>query len=472
MSDPLLPEDLEQWPEDPFELFGISPQSGERELRRAYHRQIKKYKPEHYPDHFRRLNEAYERLKPFVAFHQTAFVPEAEQPVSAKTFQPDPPRSAAPRARRESLDRESAAIASAWKQTAADPHSAAVAELFRMREQSPRDEDLVLRAFWAARLGARGPGLPNRPLEILEAYLQAAGLSGRVFQLYLMELERTPRATTSDSARRLLRGAAAEPRLTELTRAIWLGCRRLRETDRILEDLEFLRDELFFDSTPIWIQVLYQAAEILALHGAARNNSSLLWIFREIRQCDTSLEDDWHEQRWEMIARLVYEVDISAPYPAHLLTLAKESLVRDDLALKRQFQERVSRWTDERKVLSSLDQLSRCSAVGLYLLMRYAERLLPDDERRWNESHDQLLRPRVREFFYLFEHDSYESFRSHAARFCITEDISAEELLNLGLQIASSEPNAALWFSDENVNRFNHDLPLKCLVACRRAMFA
>ena len=62
MSEPELPEDLDRWPSNPYELlrveYGVSP----RDLHRAYTRLIRTYKPEQYPEHFRRIREAYESL--------------------------------------------------------------------------------------------------------------------------------------------------------------------------------------------------------------------------------------------------------------------------------------------------------------------------------------------------------------------------------------------------------------------------
>jgi curved DNA-binding protein CbpA len=57
-----LPEDLTRWPDDPYALLGVAQDIGARDLRRAYTRLIKVYKPEHAPDEFRKLREAYETI--------------------------------------------------------------------------------------------------------------------------------------------------------------------------------------------------------------------------------------------------------------------------------------------------------------------------------------------------------------------------------------------------------------------------
>ena len=47
-------------PEDPYELLGVPRDAGPRDLRRAYTRLIRAYKPEQHPEQFRRIRAAYE----------------------------------------------------------------------------------------------------------------------------------------------------------------------------------------------------------------------------------------------------------------------------------------------------------------------------------------------------------------------------------------------------------------------------
>ena len=60
MSAPELPDDPSDWPSDPFELLGVARGTSEPDIKRAYTRLIRRFKPEHHPDAFRRIREAYE----------------------------------------------------------------------------------------------------------------------------------------------------------------------------------------------------------------------------------------------------------------------------------------------------------------------------------------------------------------------------------------------------------------------------
>ena len=57
MSD--LPDDVRRWPSDPFKLLGVPRNVPPRDLKRAYTRLIRSYKPEHSPDEFRRIRAAH-----------------------------------------------------------------------------------------------------------------------------------------------------------------------------------------------------------------------------------------------------------------------------------------------------------------------------------------------------------------------------------------------------------------------------
>ena len=62
MSHPALPDDPADWPKNPAELLGVEPGADARELRRAYTRLIRVYKPEQEPEKFQRIRAAYELL--------------------------------------------------------------------------------------------------------------------------------------------------------------------------------------------------------------------------------------------------------------------------------------------------------------------------------------------------------------------------------------------------------------------------
>jgi hypothetical protein len=60
VSEASLPDDPARWPTDPHELLGVPRNVGPLDLRRAYTRLIRTYKPEQFPEQFRHIRAAYE----------------------------------------------------------------------------------------------------------------------------------------------------------------------------------------------------------------------------------------------------------------------------------------------------------------------------------------------------------------------------------------------------------------------------
>ena len=54
--------------DDPIEFFELSGDFTAKDLKRAYTRKIKKYKPEKFPEEFKQIREAYEELEREMAY--------------------------------------------------------------------------------------------------------------------------------------------------------------------------------------------------------------------------------------------------------------------------------------------------------------------------------------------------------------------------------------------------------------------
>src|SRR5881396_2443210 len=81
MSEHELPEDLKQWPRDPHQLLGTKPGVAPKALRQAYTRLIRRFKPEQFPEHFRRIREAYDQVQAY-GWYDFSHNPVAETPAT------------------------------------------------------------------------------------------------------------------------------------------------------------------------------------------------------------------------------------------------------------------------------------------------------------------------------------------------------------------------------------------------------
>lgn len=68
-----LPDDLSQWPENNWDLFNLDSQNSSlNDLRKAYSRLIKLFRPETHPEHFQRIQEAFEKLRDLIQSGKTS----------------------------------------------------------------------------------------------------------------------------------------------------------------------------------------------------------------------------------------------------------------------------------------------------------------------------------------------------------------------------------------------------------------
>lgn len=58
-----LPDDLQRWPRDPYQLLGLDRAADERTAKRAYFKLIKKFKPDKFPAEFQLIREAYDQVQ-------------------------------------------------------------------------------------------------------------------------------------------------------------------------------------------------------------------------------------------------------------------------------------------------------------------------------------------------------------------------------------------------------------------------
>lgn len=62
-----LPDDFSQWPKSNWELFNLDSQNASfNDLRKAYSKLIKRFRPETHPDQFQRIQEAFETLRDLI----------------------------------------------------------------------------------------------------------------------------------------------------------------------------------------------------------------------------------------------------------------------------------------------------------------------------------------------------------------------------------------------------------------------
>jgi hypothetical protein len=206
VSQPSLPDDPALWPDDPYELLGVPRNTGPRELRKAYTGLIRIYKPEQFPEQFRRVRAAYEmaqRLAEFFSAHGGSIVFGNEDAARPKPHDADPPAKdlragslevlPPPRPLDPSDDPHAL-----WELAVAGRTARAytgLQDLFRKRLDQP---DIPLRLYWLLNLE---PELDRGrdPCTWLTEALRLGQFAGPAVELYHRELMDRPAAAIEAS---------------------------------------------------------------------------------------------------------------------------------------------------------------------------------------------------------------------------------------------------------------------------------
>jgi len=252
MSERSLPDDPARWPDDPYELLGVAPGVATRELRRAYHRLIRLYKPEQAPEQFRHIREAYEHLLRFAEWFnpraeasdpspneepQLLPMPEEKTPDEADAeWRPDAARSleeeylpARVRGPEEELDE-------LWKSAIAGRPSAAYERLVQLHPQYAGRTEVYLRLYWLLTLSPELDEL-RKPADWLVQGLLATGLAGSLRELYQEEVADNPDEALGVRYRRLLNAPVTAGQLADLIEWRFQAAVRLRRWDVVAADV-------------------------------------------------------------------------------------------------------------------------------------------------------------------------------------------------------------------------------------------
>jgi hypothetical protein len=344
MNDSHLPPDLDRWPSDPYRILGVPRGARPLEIKSAYARLVRTYKPEQFPEQFRRLRAAYERLR---AAHGDGRKPTG-RPRSALPASParpaDDPAPPTPAAHSGRPHRQhpasfhlafEPAMQGAWEQACEGREEAAYAELLRLHAAQPGQADVCLRLYW---LLALAPGLDahRAPRDWLLTGL-GSRQHGGLLELLCREAADDPAAALDPRCARLLETLPQIGSVSELAQCRWQGAARAGQAvPAIVADLDRLRPRLAGVHDTAWGRLLLAALRHLAWEtGPVRAAAatlrgeleSLTHIHRQLAQELTELD-----YLWELAAERAALVRANgAPKPgrltADIVELAQQSFV-------------------------------------------------------------------------------------------------------------------------------------------------
>lgn len=450
MSDRPLPEDLAHWPEDSNELLGVSFGVTPRDLRRAYNRLIRIYKPEQFPEQFRRIREAYESLlriaELFARQTETTASPPPEESLLPPPEQEASSEDAAapwiagdPRPAEETLEedgiptplpRPAEELEELWESALAGRPAAAYERLMQRTQQHAGRTELYQRLYWLLTLW---PDLDARrvPADWLVQGLHATGLDGTLLELYREQVADDPAEVLSERYKQLLNSPAPAGRLADLFEWRFQAAARLERWYVLYEDLQKLPQRFGLGEERLWLRLLFALADAVAFGGNSEAVQLLIACREEIARHEHLAAHLSHSfDRFDLLmAAAAGWLQLGTRIPAPLLRLLAASWTRPFAEIRESLME-ILDWIVETpgRWLDHLDEVRKCAPATLSLFGDLLDRFEETQQRECERRDAEIQRELIRAFLTHLDATEYEEERYRLLLFCVREHISPEEM--------------------------------------------
>ena len=481
MSELPLPEDVTRWPSDPFELLGVRRGSDEKELKRAYQRLLRVYRPERFPEEFRRLRDAYETAKMWSQWvtvrdeEETETAADGDVAVSATNLDRTSDDGAANATTSSEFPAPLRPRVPSYEDRLRDAGEAArdgrlieaYAHFGRLMEGFTSRYEAYLACYWLLRLD---PALdPERAAsEWLTAGLARCSNKDLVLQAYLGELERNPESAlyldVAESALSLTSGADA----LRVFEARWRIAAPRNAWSVIRADLVKLQATPWWLDRNLWLLLMTTVLELISYSVDPEANALVQW-------CRTELDHypNVHASQFDALARLDglrdRAVGVQSIQPSKLLAPLRRMISLPSSSDPREgYLDLIRLIHDcESNPATLLARLSSLKEDAWNLLPQFQEFL---DRLSWSlDRYDvsdwrpEELRNSVGEFFSR-PYGSYNAVRTKLLEFCLERFASPHDVV----AAMESEPAFFPPAVDEARRLILQDRPLYCAYTALR----
>ncbi len=268
MSDAPLPADMAAWPRGHHQLLGVGHAYGPRELKQAYTRLIRFYKPELYPQEFARLREAYDSLLPWAAAPSESRQEDLPAPAEVAPLLPPPALI--------SDDAED------WWDKAVTGDAAAYRGLQEEVTRRPSAERNYVRLFWLA-AAFRDIDPARHPADWLARGLSACPGSARLAETYGTYLSMEPLEAGTPRCAAVVAGLDEPRQAAVVIRHVWLSLLRRRQWQEVRAQMPAVNAKLGL-ATGAWVGLLILAADHAGWEGGLGATALMQDCLRELDQ--------------------------------------------------------------------------------------------------------------------------------------------------------------------------------------------
>lgn len=451
MNERPLPDDPAHWPDDPNELLGVSYGVSPRELRRAYNRLIRIYKPEQFPEQFRRIREAYEHLlriaEMFADHAEASESPPAEEPQilpapkEQQAKDAEPWNAGKPQPVEDSTDEEIDAVRAQepgdevmalWQAASAGRPAAAYERLMQWTRQYAGRVELYQRLYWLLTLW---PEVDARrvPVDWLVQGLLATGLAGPLRELYREEVADNPAEALTERYEQLLEAPVPTALLADLIEWRFQAAARLQRWDIPNADLKKLRPRFGIGEEQLWLRLVFALADAAAWAGNEDGARLLGMCSEEIARHEHLARGMSHLfDRFDLLAEAAVgwlKACSRSRVPAPFLQLLAYSWSRPFGEVREPLLEILSWMAETPGIwLSHLDEMHKIAPATLALFGELLDRFEETQSAEADPSDREARNALAWSFLLRLNADDYKGERSQLLMFCLREHLAPEEL--------------------------------------------
>jgi hypothetical protein len=458
MSEDSLPPDPASWPNDPFRLLGVTPGVSARDLRKAYLRLIRSYKPEHSPVEFQKIRQAYETALA-LARHlgtlgdRTDGEAEFEFRFEAGPGLVEESEPSTPERHQPSAD--------PWELACDGSPEPAYQALLLAQERGNPSEEVFLELYW---LLALLPDLDSSRLPIdwlIRGLGQYGSRAGRLRELIRRELVSDSALALGDRVFGFFKRKSPPALVVDVAGPRWKAARSANRWSLILADVQSLRGWLPEVDTETWARLLLAASTNLA--WAERPDSDQAVAFcREVEHLCHRQED---------YASELYQVEFIQIVKAGLdrlggrnggnlglFALLSTSWDEPDPEQRRRLRSYVDQIAlDPPMALEGIDRIHGVAPAVLGRLSSLLGGLDLEDSRFHSSKVHPGLAPAIERFLREHRWNDYRSLRLSLLRFCLQEAISP----GLVARTLAEMPEFVLTGKSPLAHAIADDLPLR-----------
>jgi hypothetical protein len=485
---------MREWPRDPRQLLGVKPGADAREVKRAYVRLIKIYKPEHYPKEFRRLRDAYEALQR-LATGQNWIIdqghvsisfdvpPTAQITVTSTPNNDSAPTDPGPVAPTSERIIPADPFESAWKEALAGNVDSAYADISRRVLAGDQPEEAYLRLYWLAFTYPQAS--PARTaLDWLTQGLRVHGLSSRLGAIFRQRLQASPQEALLEPVEQLVL-ALSDPRdIADLLDCRWRACQRLGHgqttrpslcVETMTRDIESSAARILAVDELIWANLLFRAIEHAAWDKREPHADFVQTLSRQLNgahhlhsRLETTFDESERLLRDARTWRGLYRIK-SSPWTSsiapHILDFVQASVLFPAAELEQDARQLAARIVESpNSALKVLDALATASPL---LAARVSNTLYQVgchcDLPELDTSRSGLAMV-ARNFVYESPWYKYQKFRHALLSFCCEEAIAPSDIAEL----IDEDPELVTGSRRRLSNAISADRTLECVYLAHR----